>query len=196
MLNFLQVSTHIAQIRHYITKDKPLRHASMCVGLLLTCCTALSLTSCSNIDCPLDNVVSMQCNLFSYETKSAYTLTDELTVTPAGRDTVLLNKATNIQSFLLPLKEAGERDTLLLHFSNTADQSATDTLFVTHTLHPHFESLDCPSSVFHTITAVRATSHALSEMPLTIDSVSLVRSIVNYDDVENIRIFLRSATRK
>lgn len=197
MLHFLQVRTRISQIWPYTTNDNPLRHAaSMCVGLLLTWCTAMSLTSCSNIDCPLDNVVSMQCNLFSYETKSAYTLTDELTVTPAGKDTVLLNKATNIQNFLLPLKEAGERDTLLLHFSNTADQSATDTLFITHTLHPHFESLDCPSSVFHTITAVRATSHALSEMPLTIDSVSLVRSIVNYDDVENIRIFLRSTTSK
>lgn len=197
MLHFLQVRTRIAQIWPYTTNDKRLRHtASMWVSLLLVWCTAMSLTSCSNIDCPLDNVVSMQCNLFSYETKSAYTLTDELTVTPAGRDTVLLNKATNIQSFLLPLKEAGERDTLLLHFSNTADQSATDTLFITHTLHPHFESLDCPSSVFHTITAVRATSHALSEMPLTIDSVSLVRSIVNYDDVENIRIFLRSTTSK
>ena len=157
--------------------------------------------SCSNIDCPLDNVVSMQCNLFSYETKSALTLTDELTVTPAGRDTTLLNKASNIQSFLLPLKETAEgqqvaTDTLLLHFSNVAEQSATDTLFVSHMLHPHFESLDCPASVFHTITAVRTTSHPLSEMPLTVDSVSLVRSIVNYDDVENIRIFLRSTSSK
>ena len=123
-------------------------------------------------------------------------MTDVLSITPAGRDTTLLNMATNISSFLLPLKEAGERDTLLLHLSNTAGQRAVDTLFVSHTSHPHFESLDCPSSVFHTLTSVRATSHPLAEMPLTIDSVALVRSIVNYDDVENIRIFLRSTTHK
>ena len=75
-------------------------------------------------------------------------------------------------------------------------QDAVDTLFVDHTLQPHFESLDCPSSVFHTITGVRATSHSLGNMPLTIDSVALVRLIVNYDDVENIRIYLRSTVRQ
>lgn len=163
---------------------------------LALCTIAVVLLSCSNIDCPLDNVVSMQCNLYSYDTKSAYALTDELTITPAGKDTILLNKASNIQSFLLPLKEAGEKDTLLLHFSNAEGKAATDTLFINHTLHPHFESLDCPSSVFHTITSVKATSHALSQMPLTIDSVALVRSIVNYDDIENVRIYLRSTTSK
>ncbi len=154
-----------------------------------------SLCACSNIDCPLDNVVSMQCNLYSSETNSAYTLTDELTVFPAGRDTILLNKATDITSFLLPLKEGGEQDTLLLHLENANGQTATDTLFVTHTPQPHFESLDCPSSVFHTITQVRATSHSLSILPLTIDSVSLVRPLVNYEDNENIRIFLRSTSK-
>lgn len=154
------------------------------------------LTACSNIDCPLDNVVRMQCNLYSSETKSSFTLNDELTVTAAGRDTVLLNKATDLNSFLLPLKEGEERDTLLLQLSNSNGQSATDTLFINHVPQPHFESLDCPSSVFHTIIAVSATSHPLAEMPLTVDSVSLVRSTVNYDDVENVRIFLRSTTRK
>ncbi len=154
------------------------------------------LPSCSNIDCPLDNVVRMQCNLYLKSPQSAYTLSEELTVTPAGRDTVLLNKATGIKSFLLPLKEGDVKDTLLLHWANAEGQTATDTLFVDHTLQPHFESLDCPSSVFHTITSVRTTSHSLSEMPLTIDSVSLVRALVNYDDVENIRIFLRTADSK
>ena len=75
---------------------------------------AVCFTACSNIDCPLDNVVRMQVGIYSYETRSALTLTDQLSVTPAGRDTLLLNSATNISSFLLPLKEGGERDTLLL----------------------------------------------------------------------------------
>ena len=166
------------------------------LAICIACVMAAMLSSCSNIDCPLDNVVSMQCNLYSSETKSALTLTEVLSITPAGRDTTLLNIATNISSFLIPLKEAGECDTLLLHLSNAAGQRAVDTLFVSHTPHPHFESLDCPSSVFHTLTSVRATSHPLAEMPLTIDSVALVRSIVNYDDVENVRIFLRSTTHK
>lgn len=151
---------------------------------------------CSNIDCPLDNVVTMQCNLYAKETLSPLTLTHVLTVSPAGRDTVLLNQATGITSFLLPLKEGATQDTLLLHLSDETGRFAVDTLFVTHTPQPHFESVDCPASVFHTLTAVWATSHPLSELPLTVDSVSLVRSLVNYDDVENVRIFLRSTSDK
>ena len=163
---------------------------------LLLLSFTLAAGGCSNIECPLDNVVMMQCNLYSSENQSAYTLKEVLTVKPANRDTVLLNQATEINSFLLPLKEGADQDTLLLHLSNAAGQSAVDTLFVNHTRQPHFESVDCPTSVFHNITTVRSTSHPLSQLPLTVDSVSLVRSIVNYDDIENVRIFLRSTSSK
>lgn len=146
--------------------------------------------ACSNIDCPLDNVVSMQCNLYSADTKSTYSLTDELTITPAGRDTVLLNKATNVNNFLLPLKSVGTRDTLLLHFSNAEGTTQTDTLFVNHTPQPHFESLDCPTSFFHTLTSASVSPQGAASSAV-VDSVSLVRTIVNYDDVENIRLFIR-----
>ena len=171
------------------------RRARILPFLVLAITALLSLLgACSNIDCPLDNVVMMQCNLYSAETRQALSLPASLTVKPAGRDTVLLNQASDIKSFLLPLKDAGGRDTLLLNLSNTAGQEATDTLFVTHTAKPHFESLDCPASVFHTITQVSATHHALSILPLTVDSIALIRSTVNYDDIENIRLFLRSTS--
>lgn len=160
------------------------------------CAASLFITGCSNINCPLDNVVMMQCNFYESETKRALTLHDVLDVMPANSDTVLINRITQVDHILLPLREGGDLDTLLLQFSNAAEQTATDTLFVSHTRQPHFESVDCPASVFHTITAVRATSHPLSELPLTIDSVSVVRSAVNYDDIENIRIFLRSTSDK
>lgn len=168
---------------------KPRHNARRCLAAIVA---ATALAGCSNIDCPLDNVVRMKCDLYASETHTTLKLTDVLTVTPAGRDTVLLNQATGISDFLLPLKEGGRRDTLLLHLSNTAGQSAIDTLFVDHEPQPHFESVDCPACVFHTITGVAYTSHALSQMPLTIDSVAVVRTAVNYDDIENLRIFLRS----
>ena len=152
---------------------------------------------CSNIDCPLDNVVAMQCNLYASETRTPLQLDQAtLTITPAGRDTVLLNQASGIHSFLLPLKDSGTQDTLLLHLTNAEGQAATDTLFVSHTPQPHFESVDCPVVVFHTLNAVRGTSHPLSMLPLTVDSVALVRSIVNYDDIENVRIYLRATTNQ
>ncbi|EJX09927.1 hypothetical protein, secreted [gut metagenome] len=154
----------------------------------------LGSVGCSNIDCPLDNVVMMQCNLYASETGQPLKLTDTLTVKSAGHDTVLLNRATGVNSFLLPLKEGATLDTLLLCLSNSKGQRATDTLFVEHEPHLHFESLDCPASFFHTLKRVRVTSHPLSQLPLTVDSVSLIRSTVNYDDIENLRIFLRATS--
>ncbi len=154
---------------------------------------ALLLTGCSNIDCPLDNVVALQVNLYDATTREALTLSDVLTIKPAGRDTLLLNQATNLSSFLLPLKEAGGTDTLVCSFANADGQEAQDTLFIAHTPHPHFEAVDCPACVFHTVTAARVTSHSLTLMPLTLDSVSIVRPEVNYDDAENLRLFLRTA---
>lgn len=159
-------------------------------------CGALmvGLSACSNIDCPLDNIVSLQCNLYDANTQSALTLGDVLSVTPAGRDTLLLNQATGIKSFLLPLKETGTQDTLLLHFANAEGGVQVDTLFVNHTPQPHFESLDCPNSVFHTLNAVSVSAQTTASGAI-VDSVSLVRSIVNYDDVENIRLFIRTAAK-
>ena len=158
-------------------------------GLLLG-----GMTACSNIDCPLDNVVLMQCNFYSSETQSPLKLADSLSVRLAANGLTVVNTSTGVEKFLVPLKDSGERDTLLLHFSNLQGQQATDTLVVAHQPQPHFESRDCPPSFFHTLTAVWATSHPLSEMPLTVDSVSLSRSIVNYDDIENIRIYLRTTS--
>ena len=160
------------------------------VGMLM-----VGLSACSNIDCPLDNVVSLQCNLYDASTQSTLTLSDVLSVTPAGRDTLLLNQATGIKSFLLPLKEAGTQDTLLLHFANAQGAVQVDTLFVNHTPQPHFESLDCPSSVFHTLNAVRVSAQGSANSAI-IDSVSLVRPIVKYDDIENIRLFIRTSAAK
>lgn len=159
----------------------------LALGLLIG-----GVAACSNIDCPLDNVVLMQCNFYSSETQSPLKLADSLSVRLAANGLTVVNTSTGVEKFLAPLKDSGECDTLLLHFSNTQGQLATDTLVVEHRPQPHFESLDCPPSFFHTLTAVRATSHPLAEMPLTVDSVSLIRPIVNYDDIENIRIYLRA----
>ncbi len=155
---------------------------------------ATLLSACTNIDCPLDNVVRMQCNLYATETGQAYSLTDTLTVATAGRDTVLLNRAVGVSSFLLPLKESGTRDTLLLRLCDAAERSAVDTLYLSHSHYVHFESVDCPASVFHELEGVSFSPQSGRDYPLSIDSVALVRSTVNYEDIENVRIFLHSAS--
>ena len=81
--------------------------------LVLAALAALTFAGCSNIDCPLDNVVLAQAGLYSYETKQALKLTDSLTVTLPQTGMAVLNRATGIQSFLFPLKEGAGCDTLL-----------------------------------------------------------------------------------
>jgi hypothetical protein len=161
--------------------------------VLLTAGLIVPFTGCSEVECPLDSVVVMTCGLRHVETGEKLQLSDSLSITPCGKDTILLNRAYSISEFVLPLKMGNEVDTFLLRFSNSWEMSATDTLFVAHRNEPHFESIDCPASVFHHITHVSWTTHNLSDYPLTIDSVAVKRTLVDYNDIENLQIYLHTA---
>lgn len=158
-------------------------------ALLLAC------PACTNIDCPLDNVVVMTGGLYRSEDGTSLTLQDELTVNSAATGEVLLNKVSEISGFEIPLRHGAGTDTLLFSFANAEGQAAEDTLFLTYTDSPHFESVDCPAALFHTLKEVRWTSHPLAELPLTFEKVEIVRSLVNYDDIENIKIYLRATAQ-
>ena len=49
--------------------------------------------------------------------------------------------------------------------------------------------------MFHKLGKIRWTSHDLSQMPVTIDNVVVVRPLVDYQNAEHIRIYLRTATQ-
>lgn len=152
---------------------------------------AMLMPGCSNIECPLDNVVVMTCGLYSAETQESLKLQATLDVMPAGKDTILLNRASDINLFMLPLRQAVEADTFLLRFTDEVGQVGTDTLFVKHTNTPHYESIECPATVFHTLTGVSWKRGETNPLAIAIDSVAVVRTAVNYDDIENLRIYLR-----
>lgn len=150
-------------------------------------------TSCNSIDCPLDNVVV--CTYGLYDTKGgSFTLptTISLTITLPNRDVTLLNQATSISSFSLPVSHGQDIDTLLFHFSNVDGLVATDTLLYQKTNTAHFENIACPASIFHSLRNIKWASQAEANKPLSIDSVAISRATINYEDVENIKIFLRS----
>lgn len=161
---------------------------------LWTCAVSMLMlvSGCSNIECPLDNIVVMTCGLYTTDTHEHLKLQETLDVLPMGKDTVLLNCASNITDFMLPLRQAADADTFLLRFTGRTGQVSTDTLIVSHTNTPHYESIECPATVFHTLTDVKWKHQEGTDFPLSIDSVALVRTVVNYDDVENLRIYLRT----
>ena len=160
---------------------------------LFSIIVCLNFLSCSEVECPLDSVVVMTCGLYDAETKTELSLEQTLTVKPMGKDTILLNSAQAIQNFVLPLKIGALRDTMLLHFTDIWDGEVVDTLFISHENHPHFESVECPAAIFHNLTNLAYSNSKDGLTPVSIDSVAIVRGLVDYYDVENIQIYLRVA---
>lgn len=141
---------------------------------------AMAVSACSSVDCPLNNRVYT-----SYKLAGAVdTLHDTITIsTPrtidnAEEDTVLINRMTLTDSLTLPMSYQRDEDTF---FFTLAQQGTglltTDTVWVAKKNEPHFESVDCSPTMFHTITGVRFTQHA-------IDSIKVNYNKVTYNDAK------------
>jgi hypothetical protein len=113
-------------------------------------------------------------------------ITDTLTITACGTDEVLLNRSVNTALLNLPLSYWQPEDTLVLTVKG-ADYLVRDTIWVTKTNIVHYESPDCPTTLFHTIQAVRNTNEFIK-------SVTIIRSSVNYETISNLQINLFSAS--
>lgn len=159
---------------------------------IITVTGVLNFLSCSEVECPLDSVVVMTCGVYDADTKERHPLQHTLTIKPSGKDTVLLNSAQDIDHFVLPLKMGETCDTMVFYLTDQWGSSSIDTLFVEHQNMPHFESVECPGAIFHKLT--RVTFHAAddAQLPIKIDSVAVVRDLVDYYDVENVQIYLRT----
>ena len=106
----------------------------------------LMATACSSIDCPINN--------------RAYTK---------------YRLQGNVKdSFELPMSYIRTVDELYFSLTNKLNQTTRDTVRITKTNYPHFESVDCPLAYFHTITGVSTTLH-------NIDSIVVNSSNVTYD---------------
>ncbi len=149
----------------------------------LTALCSLLMLSCDSIDCTLYNSVDMFCNL--YQDGKPASLADTLTITAAGTDSVLLNRKVGAYKFQLPLSYHGDTDSIVLTVRGK-DYEVADTIFVTKTNMVHFESPDCPATMFHKITSVSCTHEF-------IQAVVLVSEDINYARTENIQIHLHPA---
>ena len=133
----------------------------------------LLIVSCSSIDCPLNNRVA---TIYKLQGK-VDVLSDSLTVSTSRferNDTVLLNRAIDIDSFLLPISYNHPEDVLYFRRSNSTGWSITDTVVIEKRDAPHYESIDCSPAYFHEILNVRHTR-------LGIDSIVINKSKVTYD---------------
>ena len=143
------------------------------------------MTACSSIDCPVDATVTTQ-----YQIKNSdgteHTLSDTMTVTSVrsdGKDTILYNKGIGISKFTLPVSYTHPEDVLVFQFNNSNNNlHITDTLWIKKYDYPHFESVDCNTTYFHTITDVKYTCNY-------IDSIVINNSSVTYDS-QTVHLYL------
>lgn len=173
----------------------------MKIAKLLPGLLAMALSSCASIDCQLDSVVVWTLSFYDSEMEEPLKLPCTLTVDAVGAGT-LYNKGTGITSMALPMSITAATDTLLLQWNwqegNNAGAKeeadiaydATDVLYIDHTNRPHFDAMDCPMAVFHDITDVRLNQQSGNARQLVIDSITITRTLVDYYDVENIRLYI------
>lgn len=139
--------------------------------LLLSVLSMLS--SCSSIDCPVENKVYCKYRLAG----PVYELTDTLTVIairPNLSDTILLNREEEASDFVLPVSYIYPEDVLVLKLVDSKASVYTDTVRIKKTNIPHFDSVDCAPRYFHHIDQVTFTRH-------TLDSIIIKNSSLNYD---------------
>lgn len=159
----------------------------MRVAFVLFVVTAL-IAACSSIDCPVENSVNMVYMVYN-DNNEPDTLKDTLTIFTTrrdGSDSVLVNYAVDTDTFKLPVSYTDPEDTLFFLVWGE-DYAALDTVYVAKEDEPHFESVDCSMSFFHTITGVRYTTNI-------IEKIEIIKTAVNYDSSEeHFHIFFKDA---
>lgn len=167
------------------------KRASLLACLLLFPFSQFLILSCEGIDCTLDNVVTLNIGFYSSESGTKVSVTDTLYITAEGTDSVLLNRGRNLQTVSLPMSYWQEADTLRLTFRGGEEDDAYAydiVLRIAKGNQTHFESPDCPTTMFHEI------SNLDYDDPYSLtDSIIVENTTVNYAQLENIKIYFRGS---
>lgn len=142
---------------------------------LLTMLSAC-LAACTSIDCPVQHTVMAHYAVMTSDMTVADTLRDTLNVYTKRmnlKDTLLLNEACGLTVFSLNVSYSNPEDTLFFKFNN-GPFMAVDTVWMKKENTPHFESVDCNASFFHTVTDIRTTHNA-------IDNITINNPTIDYD---------------
>ncbi len=154
--------------------------------LLCILMVAATLSSCEGIDCTWNNVGCCNYYFYSSSTNSKISLTDTLTVTSFGTDSILYNRGVNTSYLSLPMSYWNDTDTLVFLLESD-DYTLSSTLYVSKTNVQHHESPDCPTTMFHQLTDINFVSNV-------IDSVIISRPEVNYLQDENIKVYFHTSS--
>ena len=149
--------------------------------------------SCDTNNCLLETKVQCVYGFYAsarsddgaFAAGEAISVADTITITAMGINTVLANRLVNQSGVKLPVSYYGDVDSLLFTF-NATDGTGYDTLYISKRNIAHLDDPSCPAHMWHNITSVHST-HNL------IDTVLVSESNINYDGLENLQIYFRTA---
>ena len=136
--------------------------------------------SCSTIDCPVDNFVETRYR-FLNTAGDSLVLMDTLSITSmrADGEEVLLNRKVGMATIQVPISYSHPEDILVFNVYNN-EYSIVDTVWVKKDDIPHFESVDCNASFFHTITGVRYTTNFIDSIVINDPSVDYDKTTIHF----------------
>ena len=136
--------------------------------------------SCSTIDCPVDNLVETRYR-FLNTAGDSLVLMDTLSITSMRTDgeEVLLNRKVGMATIQVPISYSHPEDILVFNVYNN-EYSIVDTVWVKKDDIPHFESVDCNASFFHTITGVRYTTNFIDSIVINDPSVDYDKTTIHF----------------
>lgn len=172
--------------------------------IIIVLIAVATLAACTSIDCPVKNTVYTVYGLKKADGTTDTLNTDTLWVWSQrvdGTDTVITtHREDNIElncyygpkatTFQLPISYTQPEDVLYLLIRDANKDEYVDTIRIKKDNFPHFESVDCQASYFHTITSVMTTHNI-------IDSLVIKNPNVNYDATNpHFYIYFKSKTER
>jgi hypothetical protein len=128
----------------------------------------------------VDNLVETRYRFYNTNGDSLV-LNDTLSITSmrADGEEVLLNKKVGGATIQVPISYSHPEDVLVFNIYNKV-YSFVDTVWVKKDDIPHFESVDCNASFFHTITGIRYTTNFIDSIVINDPSVDYDKTTIHF----------------
>ena len=152
-------------------------------ALALLLCTLLFPGCDGGYDCALDNIAYNRIKFYrinEYGAEGEYAFPEYMTASIMinGRDSIVVNHATNAKELTLPMSYTNACDTLILNFFDRYN----DTLYINHENIPIYQSMECGVIMHHRLTGAAYTRNF-------IDSRAIKSAEINFNPNENIKLY-------
>ncbi len=133
-------------------------------------------------DCELNNTSYDNIGFYTIEDgkEEPYTYPSPLTVSLMvnGEDQIMENHLFDAGEVSLPMSYTYDCDTVIFHY----DDGLRDSLYITHTNEPYYQSMECGTLMFHKLEELKHTN-------VWIEDAVIVNKNVNFEGHENIKIY-------